>query len=209
MRLPTTLLHHHQILSRRVPAVPFPFPLPTSVQRQTLSARLLQFRPSSSSASNDVEFQKNVHRLIAAQRAFDRAQTKGVPSMREMVKRARTLTVEENRVMMDQYFDAETERWTIVSNLLKEEVTRVDPSDRLKVQMLVGSKKTTKFAQLILERAAEPSHGLTPDDLKMVKKAVSHVASTSEKGVTYMKVGGFALGAGILYYIYNVLNWSP
>ena len=129
--------------------------------------------------------------------------------MREMVKRARTLTVEENRVMMDQYFDAETERWRIVSDMLKGEVARVDPSDRLKVQRLVGPAKTTKFAQLILERAAEPSHGLTPDDLEMVKKAVLHVASTSEKGMTYMKVGGFALSAGIVYYIYNVLNWSP
>ena len=129
--------------------------------------------------------------------------------MRDMIKRSRTLTLEENKVLRDQYFDAETERWTIVSDLIKEEVSRVDPSDHLKVQRLAGPKKTTELAQLILERAAEPSHGLTPDDLKMVKKAVFHVASTSEKGMSYMKVGGFALGAGVLYYVYNVLNWSP
>ena len=207
MRLSSSLLYHHHILSRRAPAVPFPFSLPTSVQRQTLSPRLLQFRHSSSSGSDDVEFQKNVHRLIAAQRAVERAQTKAGFTTRELIERSRTLTVKEDWVNRKQCFDAERERLTIMLEMLKEEVDRIDPSDRPKAQRLAGPKKMMKFIQLILDRAAEPSHGLTPHDLKMVEKAVSQVASSSEKGATYVKVGGFALGAGFLYYVYPTLNW--
>ena len=129
--------------------------------------------------------------------------------MREVVQRSRTVTPEVRRAMMDQYFDAETERWTTVRDLLKEEATRVDPRDRAKMQRLMGKDKTTKVAQLILERAAEPSHELTPDDLSVLKKAVLHVASKAEKGMTYMRMGWFALGAGFLYYVYNITNWSP
>ena len=110
---------------------------------------------------------------------------------------------------MDNYFDAETERWTIVRDMLKEEVNRVDPSDLPEIRRLAGPKRTAKIAQLILERAAEPGYRLRPDDLKMVGKAVLHIASKSAKGMTYMKVGGFALSAGVLYYVYNIFNWSP
>lgn len=65
----------------------------------------------------------------------------------------------------------------------------------------VGPKKTTtKIAQLMLERDAEPSHRLTPDDLSMVVKGVLYVASTSQKAMTYTMMGMFALGAVLLYY---------
>ena len=129
--------------------------------------------------------------------------------MREVIQQSGTVTPEVRKAKMDQYIDAETERWTTVRELLKEEVTRVDPRDRAKLRRLMGPEKTMKLAQLILERAAEPSHGLTPDDLSMLKKAFLHVASKSEKGLTYMRMGGYAIGAGVLYYVYNIMNWSP
>ena len=128
--------------------------------------------------------------------------------MREIKERSRTLTWEEHKAILDQRYDVETERWQIMLEMLIGEAARFDSSDRLKAQRLAGPKTTTKSAQLILDRAAEPSHGLTPDDLKMVKKAVFQVASTMEKGKTCMKVGGFALSAGFLYYVYTTLNWS-
>ena len=209
MRLSSSLLHHHHIMSKRVPAVLFPFSLPTSVQRQTLSPRLLQFRPSSSSGSDDVEFQNKVHQLIAAQRAVDRAQSKGGFTMREIIERATTLTLEENSAIMKQFLDAERGRLRIILGMLNEEADRLDPSDPPKAQRLAGPKKMTKVVLLISDRAAEPSYGLTPHDLEMVKKAVSEVASNLEKGATHLKVSGFALGAGILYYVYTTLNWLP
>ena len=209
MKLPSTLLHHHHALPRRIPAVSFPLSLPTPVKRQSLSPRLLQFRSSSSSGSDDVDFRTNLHRLIAAQRSLDRAQSKGGFTIREVIQRARTEPTEERRAMMDQYFNAETERWTTMRYMIQEEITRVDLSDIDQMRRLMGRNKTTKIAQLILERAAEPRHSLTPDDLKMVEKAVLHIAKTSEKGTTHMKVVGLTLGASLLYYVYTIMDWSP
>ena len=215
MKIPSTLLHHHHVLPRRIPAVSFPLSLPTPVKRQTLSPRLLQFRSSSSSGSNDVDFQKDIHRLIAAQRTVDREQSKGGftskgrPAMSGIIQRARTLSPEEVRGMLDQYNVAERERWTILGEMLQKEVTRLDPSDTTKMQSLMGPKKTTKFARLILERAAEPSHRLTPNDLKTLENALLHLARRAENGLTSMKVIGFTLGAGLLYYVYSITNWSP
>ena len=209
MRIPSTLPHDHHVLSRKYPAVPFLLSRPTSVQRQTLSPRLLQFRPSSSSGSDDVVFQNRIHQLIAAQKAVDRAQTKGGVTMRDMIKRSRTMTSEEQRVMRDQYVDAETERSIIMRDMLNKEIARVDPSDRRKVRGLAGPDKMSKIAQLILERAAEPSHRLSPDDLKMVQKAVSAISSRSERDGKRLRLGGTALLAGILYYVYNIFDWSP
>lgn len=204
MKPPSILLHPHHVLQRRIPAVPFPLSLPTPVKRQILSPRLLQFRPSSSSGSEDVDFQKNVHRLIAAQRSLDHTQRKGGVTIRAIIQRAKTETKEERRAVMNQYFDAERERWRIMSNMIQAEVIRIDPNDITKLRSLTGPKKPTKLAQLILERAAEPSHRLTPDDLKMFEKAVLHIASESEKKWTHMKVVGFTLGAGLLYYVYTM-----
>ena len=129
--------------------------------------------------------------------------------MREMIERSWTSTLEEDRVIMNQYFDADIARWKIMRDMLRGEVAGIDPSDHLKLLRLAGPERMTQFAQLILDRAAEPSHGLTPDDLKMVEKAVFHVASISKKGMNYMKVGRFALSAGFLYYVYTTLNWLP
>ena len=211
MKLPSTLLQRHHVLSRTIPAIPFQFSQTTSVQRQICSPPLLQFRPSSSSSSDDVHFQRNVRRLIDAQRAVDRVNSSGSVTIRDIIQRSTPMAPEERRATMD-YFDAEKQRWKTVRDMCKEEVDRLVTSDVPNLERLMAPERTkrmSKFARVILDRAAEPSHGLTPDDLKTVEKAVLHVMSQSEKGMKYMEAVGFGLGAGLLYYVYTIFNWSP
>ena len=209
MKLPNVLLHHHHVLPRRIPADPFPLSLSTPVKGQNLPPRLLQSRPSSSTGSDNVDFQKNIRRLIAVQKAFERAQSRGGFTIREVVQRARTVPAEERRVLMNQYFNANNERWIITSGMVLKEVARLDASDSTKMQRLKGRGKVTKVARLILDRAAEPRHGITPNDLKLLQKAVLHVASRGQRWYTRMNVVGFTLGACLIYYVYTTMNWSP
>ena len=210
MKLPNVLLHHHHhLLPRRVLAVPFSLSLSTRVKGQNLSPRLLQLRFSSSTGSDDVDFRKIVHRLIDAQKAVDYVQSKGDVTIRGVIQRAKTMAPEERRPLIHQYFDADHERFKTTIKMFMKEALRLDTSDSTQMQRLRGPDKNTKVAQLVLDRAAEPSHRITPNDLKLLEKALLHVASRGEKVFTRMKVVGFTLGAYLMYYVYTNMNRSP
>ena len=210
MRMPLTLLvlHQHSNLSGRTSILPSALTLSTSTQTQTLIPSLLRSRPASSSGDDNAEFKNKIRRLIATQLALDDLYTISGATMREMVHSARVLKPEEHRKFRDEILQAEIERRKLLGEMARSEGQRLSENDPT-LGASKGSNAVIKMARLAEERAAEPRYGLTPDELKTVNRAVSSFTKSMKRSAMVGTAVAVALGTGVLYCAFSIVNWSP
>ena len=141
--------------------------------------------------------------MITTQRTLDKLEAAHgslVPT-RQTIQRSKQLTAEERKLHQERLLDLEKERLKVMSNLVEIERAR-RPADDL-INKLKGLGKMAEMIQLTQERAAEPRHRLSPQELQTVKTAFSFLVKAGRISGTVARTAGWALALGFAYWYFG------